>query len=111
MTKIQSTYDPIRRQNSYHDSNNMSYNMIEQSSTKKCERNSNLDILTSSNSLKINMTDLCKKSSNSETTNAKIQQQEVMQLRNGMSRIENTEGEIKSLTDITVCLEDIKPGY
>lgn len=112
MTKIQSIYDPIRKQNSSHDSNMSQHNATEQPNIKKCERNSNLDILTSSNSSKVNTIDLCKKSNNnSEITNTKIQQQEMMQLRNGMSRIENTEPEIKPLTDITVYLEDIKPGY
>lgn len=85
---------------------------LEQSNMKKCERNNSFDILASSNSSKINTTiDLCKKNSNSEVTNAKIQEQEMIQLCNGMSRIENTEPEIKPLTDIVVCLEDIKPGY
>jgi len=113
VTKIQSIYDPIRKQNSSLDSNNMSQHVAtEQLNTKKCERNSNLDILTSSNSSKINMTvDLYKKNSNSEIMDAKIQQQENTQLRNGMSKIANTEPEIKPLTDIAICLEDIKPGY
>lgn len=112
VTKIQSIYDPIRKQNLSYDSNNVSQHITtEQSNTKKCERNSNLDILVSSNSSKMNMTvDLCKKNCNSEIMDAKIQQQEMTQLCNGMSRIANTEPEIKSLTDITVCLEDIKPG-
>ncbi|XP_071575573.1 ADP-ribosylation factor-binding protein GGA1 isoform X6 [Temnothorax nylanderi] len=107
-----SIYDPIRKQNLSYDSNNMSqHNAMEQPNTRNCEKNSNMDILAPSNSSQINATaDLCKKSSNSEIMNAKIQQQEMMQLRNGMSKIENTEPEIKPLTDITICLEDIKPG-
>lgn len=89
----------------------MQHKASEQPNTNKCERN-NLDILASSNSSKINTTiDLDKKNSNSEVTNAKIQEQEMVELHNGISRIENTEPEIKPLTDITVCLEDIKPGY
>lgn len=112
VVKIQSIHDPIRKQNLSHDSNNMSqHKALEQSNMKKCERNNSFDILASSNSSKINTTiDLCKKNSNSEVTNAKIQEQEMIQLCNGMSRIENTEPEIKPLTDIVVCLEDIKPG-
>ncbi|XP_011861202.1 PREDICTED: ADP-ribosylation factor-binding protein GGA3 isoform X2 [Vollenhovia emeryi] len=112
VTKVQSICDPIRKQNISQDSNNISqHNTMEQLNTKKCERNSNMDNLASSNSSKIVSTiDVCQKNSNSEITNAKIQQQEMMQLHNGMSRIENTEPEIKPLTDITVCLEDIKPG-
>ncbi|XP_077282571.1 ADP-ribosylation factor-binding protein Gga isoform X4 [Temnothorax americanus] len=107
-----SIYDPIRKQNLSYDSNNMSqHNAMEQPYTRNCEKNSNMDILAPSNSSQFNATaDLCKKSSNSEIMNAKIQQQEMMQLRNGMSKIENTEPEIKPLTDITICLEDIKPG-
>lgn len=113
MIKIQNIYDPIWKQNSSHDSNNISQHIAtEQTNMQKYERNSNLDILASSNS-KINMTvDLStKKSNNSEIADAKIQQHEMTQLRNGMSRIADTEPEIKSLTDIIVCLEDIKPGY
>ncbi|TGZ48990.1 Uncharacterized protein DBV15_11744 [Temnothorax longispinosus] len=107
-----SIYDPIRKQNLSYDSNNMSqHNAMEQPYTRNCEKNSNMDILAPSNSSQFNATaDLCKKSSNSEIMNAKIQQQEMMQLRNGMSKTENTEPEIKPLTDITICLEDIKPG-
>ncbi|XP_011699072.1 PREDICTED: uncharacterized protein LOC105456595 [Wasmannia auropunctata] len=104
VTKIQSIYDPIRKQNLSYDSNNVSQHITtEQSNTKKCERNSNLDILVSSNSSKMNMTvDLCKKNCNSEIMDAKIQQQEMTQLCNGMSRIANTEPEIKSLTDLSL---------
>ncbi|KYN11621.1 ADP-ribosylation factor-binding protein GGA1, partial [Trachymyrmex cornetzi] len=109
VTKIQNIYDPSRK-NSSHNSNNMSQHIAtEQPNTRKCERNSNLDIFASSNSSKINV-DLCKKNSNSEIMDAKIQSQEMTQLQNGMSRIANIEPEIKPLTDITVCLEDIKPG-
>lgn len=88
------------------------HKVSEQPNIKNCDRNSNLDILASSNSSKINTTvDLSKKNTNSEVSNAKIQEQEMVQLHNGISRIENTEPEIKPLIDITVCLEDIKPGY
>ncbi|XP_011057823.1 PREDICTED: ADP-ribosylation factor-binding protein GGA1 isoform X2 [Acromyrmex echinatior] len=110
VTKIQNIYDPSRKQNSSHNSNNMSQHIAtEQPNTRKCEKNSNLDIFASSNSSKINV-DLCKKNSNSEIMDVKIQSQEMTQLQNGMSRIANIEPEIKPLTDITVCLEDIKPG-
>ncbi|XP_039311037.1 ADP-ribosylation factor-binding protein GGA1 isoform X2 [Solenopsis invicta] len=110
MVKIQGICDPIRKQNSSLDFSTMSQIVTEQSNTKKCDKNSNLDFLASSNSTKINTTvDLCKKSDNSEVTDTKLKQQEA-QLRNGISRIVNTEPEIKPLTDITVCLEDIKPG-
>ncbi|XP_018044235.1 PREDICTED: ADP-ribosylation factor-binding protein GGA1 [Atta colombica] len=109
VTKIQNTYDPSKKQNSSHNSNNILQHIAtEQPNTRKCERNSNLDIFASSNSSKINV-DLCKKNSNSEIMDVKIQSQEMTQLQNGMSRIANIEPEIK-LTDITVCLEDIKPG-
>jgi len=111
VTKIQNTYDPSKKQNSSHNSNNILQHIAtEQPNTRKCERNSNLDIFASSNSSKINV-DLCKKNSNSEIMDVKIQSQEMTQLQNGMSRIANIEPEIKPLTDITVCLEDIKPGY
>ncbi|KAG5335060.1 GGA1 protein, partial [Acromyrmex charruanus] len=104
------TNNPNRKQNSSHNSNNMSQHIAtEQPNTRKCEKNSNLDIFASSNSSKINV-DLCKKNSNSEIMDVKIQSQEMTQLQNGMSRIANIEPEIKPLTDITVCLEDIKPG-
>ncbi|KAG5305830.1 GGA1 protein, partial [Pseudoatta argentina] len=104
------TNNPNRKHNSSHNSNNMSQHIAtEQPNTRKCEKNSNLDIFASSNSSKINV-DLCKKNSNSEIMDVKIQSQEMTQLQNGMSRIANIEPEIKPLTDITVCLEDIKPG-
>lgn len=112
MIKIQNIYDPIRKQNSSHDSNNISQHIAtEQPNMQKCERNSNLDILASSNSKINTIVDLsCKKSNNSEIADAKIQH-EITQLRNGMSRVADTEPEIKPLTDIIICLEDIKPGY
>ncbi|XP_018350498.1 PREDICTED: ADP-ribosylation factor-binding protein GGA1 [Trachymyrmex septentrionalis] len=110
VTKIQNIYDSSRKQNSSYNSNNMSQHIAtEQPNTRKCERNSNLDIFASSNSSKINV-GLCKKNSNSEIMDVKIQSQEITQLQNGISRIANIEPEIKPLTDITVCLEDIKPG-
>ncbi|XP_011630482.1 ADP-ribosylation factor-binding protein GGA1-like [Pogonomyrmex barbatus] len=109
--KVQSMYDPFRKQRSSCDFNNMSqYIAMEQPNTNKCEKNSNLDILTPMNLPKSMTVDpSCHKSSNSEFTDVKIQQ-EMTQLRNGMSRIANAEPEIKPLTDITVCLDDIKPG-
>ncbi|KYM94507.1 ADP-ribosylation factor-binding protein GGA1 [Cyphomyrmex costatus] len=109
VTKINNTYDTTRTQNSSHNSNNMSHTATEQPSIKKCERSSDLDIFASSNLSKIDI-DLCKKDSNSEIMDVKIQSQEMSQLCNGILRIANTEPEIKPLTDITVCLEDIKPG-
>ncbi|XP_036141563.1 uncharacterized protein LOC118645151 [Monomorium pharaonis] len=113
MTKVQGIIDPIRKQiSSLESSNNMlQYIMTEQPNTKKYDKSSNLDILASTSSPKINTTvESCKKSTNSEIADAKTEQQEVMQLHNGMLRIVNTMPEIKSLTDITVCLHDIKPG-
>lgn len=91
----------------------MSQHMTEQTDTKKCESNSNFDISTSSNLSKINVTASlsCNKSINSENAETEIQQQaEVTQLLNGASMIADAEPEIKPLTDITVNLEDIKPG-
>ncbi|KAM0736756.1 ADP-ribosylation factor-binding protein GGA1 [Formica fusca] len=113
--KTQSTSDSVRKQNwSHESSNNISQHITtEQPDTKKCESNSNFDISTSSNSSKINVTaDLsCNKSINSENVETEIQQQaEVTQLLNGASTIADAEPGIKPLTDITVNLEDIKPG-
>ncbi|XP_070150457.1 ADP-ribosylation factor-binding protein GGA1 [Polyergus mexicanus] len=113
--KTQSTSDSVRKQNwSHESSNNISQHIItEHPDTKKCESNSNFDISTSSNSSKINATaDLsCNKSINSENAETEIQQQaEVTQLLNGASTIADAELGIKPLTDITVNLEDIKPG-
>lgn len=85
----------------------------EQSDAEKCEiKNSNSDVSSSSNSLKINtITDLSasNKNVNTESVDARIQQQEVTQLHNA-SKIADVEPEIKPLTDITIKLEDIKPG-
>ncbi|KAL0112014.1 hypothetical protein PUN28_013323 [Cardiocondyla obscurior] len=107
ITTIQSIYDPIRKQILPRDSNNMS---MEHPNTRNCERSNNSDILVSSNSSTFNTTaDLCKKSNNSGITNTRIQQ-DTPPLSNGISKVENTEPEIKPLTDITVSLEDIKPG-
>ncbi|KAL6430273.1 hypothetical protein ACFW04_007770 [Cataglyphis niger] len=111
---VKTQSDSVRKQNWCHESsNNMSQHMTEQTDTKKCESNSNFDISTFSNLSKINVTAnlSCNKSINSENAETEIQQQtEVTQLLNGASTIADVEPEIKPLTDITVNLEDIKPG-
>ncbi|XP_072761780.1 ADP-ribosylation factor-binding protein GGA1 [Anoplolepis gracilipes] len=112
--KTQSTSDSVRKQNWPHEfSNNTSQHMLtEQPDTKKCESNSNFDISTSSNSSKNNVIadpSPCNKSTKSENVETGIQQ-EMTQLLNGASTIADAEPGIKPLTDITVNLEDIKPG-
>ncbi|EZA54037.1 hypothetical protein DMN91_000379 [Ooceraea biroi] len=115
MTKTQGTGDSAWKQKWSHDSNNIAQHIAntEQSDAKKCETNSNSDTSSSSNSLKMNTVAnllVCNKSINSETTDTRIQQQEVMQSHNNASKIADVEPEIKPLTDITIKLEDIKPG-
>lgn len=102
MTKSQVTSEPVWKQENRSCENTLQYITTEQSNAKKCETNSS----------KINTsTDLlCNKSTSSETADVRIQQQEIVQLRNESSRIPDAELEIKPLTDITVNIEDIKPG-
>lgn len=112
--KPQGTSDSTWKHKWSHDSNNVAQRIsTEQSDAEKCEiKNSNSDVSSSSNSLKINtITDLSasNKNVNTESVDARIQQQEVTQLHNA-SKIADVEPEIKPLTDITIKLEDIKPG-
>lgn len=74
--------------------------------------NGNFDISSSTNTPTVNTIadSSYNKSTNSETMDAKMQQQEITQLHNNSSKIMTAEPEIKPLTDITVNLEDIKPG-
>lgn len=104
-TKIQTTAE--WKQNSSHNSNNSLHYIVKE--PEFLETNSNFDISTSSNSSKVNVADLSRnKSADSETTDAKIQQ-ETTQLHNNSSKMMD-HAEIKPLTDITVNLEDVKPG-
>jgi hypothetical protein len=115
MTKTQNISDSSWKQKWSHDSNNVAQHIAtEHSDAEKCETISNSDISSSSNSFKINTAadlSVCNKSINSETTDARTQQQEVTQLHNNTSKVTDTELEIKPLTDIVIKLEDIKPGY
>jgi len=113
--KTQNISDSAWKQKWSHDSNNVAQHIAtEHSNAEKCETINNSDISSSSNSFKINTVadlSICNKSINTETTDAKTQQQEVTQLHNNIPKVTDVELEIKPLTDIAIKLEDIKPGY